>query len=175
MGIVRHGLYRRPWPSCARSSAMGLFPASWVTPGALGLLWFKLGGGLYPTFTWAILKGFLPPHHGRPPWPLPPPVALRRPFQGNMLNAHIVSNSRCAWFVMIQAGGGALPNFYLHNFRGFFGWLSSQQSTGFVGRKGNSSGVSKSEGKCSGEGSDVGRCGDVNCGGNRDSNSDSWR
>jgi hypothetical protein len=34
MGVVRHGLYRRPWPSFARSSAMRLFPTSWAIPGA---------------------------------------------------------------------------------------------------------------------------------------------
>ncbi len=34
MGIVRHGLYRQPWPSFARSAATRLFPASWATPGA---------------------------------------------------------------------------------------------------------------------------------------------
>jgi hypothetical protein len=46
MGDVRHGHYHCPWPSCARSGAMRLFPASWATQGALGLLWFKQGGAL---------------------------------------------------------------------------------------------------------------------------------
>jgi hypothetical protein len=100
MGIVCHGLYRRPWHSCACSGATRLFPASWAILGALGLLWFKRRG-LYQTYTWAILKGFSPPHHGRLPWPLLLPVALWRPFQGNVLIANIMGNSRCAWFVLI--------------------------------------------------------------------------
>ncbi len=58
MGVVHHGLYRRPWPSCAHSGATCLFPASWVTPGALGLLWFKWGGAL-PNFYLGSFKGFI--------------------------------------------------------------------------------------------------------------------
>ncbi len=42
MGVVCHGLYRRPWPSCARSRATHLFPASWATPGAAAARWRRV-------------------------------------------------------------------------------------------------------------------------------------
>ncbi len=124
----------------------------------------QAGGGALPNFYLCNFKVFFAATSWVAAKPLPPPVALRCPFQGNVLIAHIMGNSRCARFVMIRAGGGALPNFYLNNFEGFFGWLYSQQSTGFIGRKDNSSGVGKI---------DVGRYGDVNCDGDRGSNSDS--
>jgi hypothetical protein len=77
MGVVRHDLCRRPWQSFARSSAMPLLATLWVTPGALGLVKFELGGGLciyfhlgkYPLIfatmvalsATASATGFLPP------------------------------------------------------------------------------------------------------------------
>ncbi len=131
------------------------------------------GGGALPNFYLGNFKGFFAATSwvaamastaaGSPPAPVPGQRAYC-PHHGRLRVCSVCDDS---------SGGGALPNFYQCHFKGFFGWLSSQQSTGFIGRKGNSSGVGKSEGKGSGEGSDVGCCGDVNCGGNRDSSSDS--
>ncbi len=42
-------------------------------------------------------------------------MALLCPFWGNTLVPHFMGDSGCSWFVIIQAGGGALPNFYLGN------------------------------------------------------------
>jgi hypothetical protein len=38
-------------------------------------------------------------------------MALLHPFLGNMLVPHIMNNSGCSWFVMIQMGGGLYPTF----------------------------------------------------------------
>jgi hypothetical protein len=59
-------------------------------------------------------------------------MALLRPFRGNTFVLHIMGNPGCSWFVMVQAGGGALPNFYLGNFKGFFAatsWAAAMAST----------------------------------------------
>jgi hypothetical protein len=74
--------------------------------GALGLLWFKLGGAL-PNLYLGNFNGFLPPYHGQPPWPLPLLVALLRPFQGNPLVFHVMGDSGSTRFVMTQTGGAS--------------------------------------------------------------------
>jgi hypothetical protein len=54
-------------------------------------------------------------NHGRcPPPPLPPPVALRRPFKRNVPGPHITSNAWCSFLEeKFERGGGGMHKFSL--------------------------------------------------------------
>ncbi len=116
----------------------------------------QAGGGALPNFYLVDFKK-VPQHHGLPPWPLPLPVALRHPFQGNSLVAHIMGNSRYAWSVSIHVGGELYPTFTWPILKVFLLALLTAINS-FIGRMGDSSDVGEGEGKGSGKGSDVRRC-----------------
>ncbi len=118
----------KPWMLSAMASTLAHAPPAPVpgqcVPRIMGnsrCSWFVMvqaEGGALPNFYLGNFKGFSPPHHGRPPWLLPSPVALRRPFQGKALVSHIMGDSGCAWLVIIQAGGASCTQLLLGNFIG---------------------------------------------------------
>jgi hypothetical protein len=108
MGVDGHGLYRRPWQSTAGSGTRRVLATSWPASGTLVFLFFPRGLVSSDTFfhqcslmrVFSYMTTCLPP-------PLPPPIAVCRPFQRDLRPPHIMANARNVQFVLFCAVGAA--------------------------------------------------------------------